>query len=705
MNHIEYLTKLGLFTATKAISSNVARKKGVYSVIHEYVNYHTQFLPINTSFSERVYCLKNNIDYVSTCKQCDTILKWQNATLGYLDFCSTKCSRNSPLTIAKYAATNIERYGVEHNITSEQSNIKRKKTNLKKFGVENSFQSEVIKDKIKITNIEKYGFSNPMQSEAIQYKTKITNNERYGTDYTFQSDIIKDKIKITNLERRGVENPMQSKIIQDKVKVTNNERYGTDYPSQSDIIKEKTKESNILHWGVEYPMQSKIIQDKVKETNNERYGTDYPSQSDIIKEKTKETNLKNWGVINPFQSDIIRAKVKETTFNNWGVEYISQSAEIQERITQTSIKKYGTERPQQSDIVKTNVIAANMIKYGVAYHTQSHLLHNDILVKLQSYDYLLSEHHTNKKSVVEISHNLNISPITTAAYLRYHNIEIIYYTGSFGQKQIYDFVSSIYIDSISINNRDIKTCEIDIFLPELNIGFEYNGTYWHSELTGTPKDYHINKTNTCKDNNIQLIQIWETDWKNKQDIVKSRISSILKLNQRIFARCCTIQELNIDQAILFFNETHLQEYEPADMHIGLIYDNEIVAAMSFYIMHNTEIELVQYSSKLYTNIIGGASKLLKYCINQYKITYLISYSDKMWSNGNLYIQLGFTKILDLLPNPFYFKGDSKLQTFSEILDNQSISLDATLSEWELLRANGYNRIWDCGSSQWELNLC
>lgn len=703
MKHVEYLTKLGLFTTTNKVKSNVVRNARRYSIIHEYINYHTQFLPTTVSFSERVYCLKQEIQSAPVCISCNKTLVWQNATLGYLTFCSTKCAQNSQQTRDKLILTNIARYGVEYNITSEQSNIKRKKTNIKRFGKENPFQADIIKEKIKETNLERHGVENPMQSKIIQEKTKITNNERYGVEYTFQSDIIKEKIKNTNNERYGVDNPMQSKIIQDRAKVTNNERYGTDYPSQSYIIKEKTKKTNILHWGVEYPMQSIILQNKVKVTNNERYGMDFPSQSNIIKEKTKETNLKNWGVINPFQSDIIRAKVKETTFKNWGVEYISQSAEIQERITQTSIKKYGTERPQQSDIVKANVIAANMIKYGVSYHTQSHLLHNDILIKLQSYDYLLSEHHIHKKSVVEISYNLNISPITTAAYLRYHNIEIIYYTGSFGQKQMYDFISSIYIGNISTNNRDIKTYEIDIFLPEHNIGFEYNGIYWHSELTNTPKDYHINKTLICNKHNIQLIQIWETEWLNKHDIVKSRISSLLGLNERIFARKCTIQEINNEQATQFFNETHLQGTESADVYIGLIYNNELVACMSFYCMTHYQVELLQYSSKLYINIVGGASKLLNYYIKNYNPNYIISYSDKRWSCGNLYKQLGFVNTVDLPPEPYYFKNNSGLITGIQMYDKLNIINDK-LSEWENAQANKYNRIWDCGSSQWELNL-
>jgi hypothetical protein len=56
---------------------------------------------------------------------------------------------------------------------------------------------------------------------------------------------------------------------------------------------------------------------------------------------------------------------------------------------------------------------------------------------------------------------------------------------------------------------------------------------------------------------------------------------------------------------------------------------------------NYEYELVRFASKLGCQVIGGASKLLKYFERNYNPKSLISYADRRYSNGKLYYSLGF----------------------------------------------------------------
>jgi len=83
---------------------------------------------------------------------------------------------------------------------------------------------------------------------------------------------------------------------------------------------------------------------------------------------------------------------------------------------------------------------------------------------------------------------------------------------------------------------------MDIYIPSMNIGIEYNGLYWHSELH-KGKNYHLNKYKKLKDIGITLIQIWEDDWFFKKDIVKSRLNNLFGLSNKIYARKCSIREI------------------------------------------------------------------------------------------------------------------------------------------------------------------
>src|SRR5699024_9063560 len=58
------------------------------------------------------------------------------------------------------------------------------------------------------------------------------------------------------------------------------------------------------------------------------------------------------------------------------------------------------------------------------------------------------------------------------------------------EESLYDFIKDNYKGEIIKNYRD--QLELDVYLPDLNIGFEYNGTYWHSDRF-KDKNYHLRK--------------------------------------------------------------------------------------------------------------------------------------------------------------------------------------------------------------------
>ena len=75
-------------------------------------------------------------------------------------------------------------------------------------------------------------------------------------------------------------------------------------------------------------------------------------------------------------------------------------------------------------------------------------------------------------------------------------------------------------------------------MPDYKFGIEFDGLYWHSNIY-KDNDYHLNKTELCEKENIQLLHIFEDEWVNKKEIVKSIIKSKLNIfENKIFARKC-----------------------------------------------------------------------------------------------------------------------------------------------------------------------
>lgn len=285
------------------------------------------------------------------------------------------------------------------------------------------------------------------------------------------------------------------------------------------------------------------------------------------------------------------------------------------------------------------------------------------------------------------------------------------------ETELLNFINTIYSGEIQSNIRGIiKNGELDIYLPNINLAIEYNGLYWHSERNNKMKDYHLNKLQKCQEQNIHLIQIFSDEWINKTEIVKTKLKNILKLEtNRIYARKCIIKEIDPKQKNIFLNQYHIQGECKSGIRLGLYYNDELAAVMTFQkpriaigrTKNNIEnsYELVRYASSI--NVIGGASKLLKHFIKEYKPNYIYSYSDNRWTNpnDNMYLKIGFTKIHISSPNYFYTKDFSKRYhryNFNKGVLKRLGADTEHKTENEIMKEWGYARIWDCGNTKYEL---
>lgn len=277
------------------------------------------------------------------------------------------------------------------------------------------------------------------------------------------------------------------------------------------------------------------------------------------------------------------------------------------------------------------------------------------------------------------------------------------------EQEVFDYIQSINPNAIQSERTILNGKEIDIFLPDYNIGIECDGLLFHSEKY-KEKKYHINKTELCESKGVRLIHIFEDEWENKRTILKSMFLNMFhKTSNRIFARKCIIKNVPTHDKTLFLDNNHVQGRSNSSVNLGLYYNDELVALMTFGKPRinmggdtsDGSWELVRFCNKLNTNVIGGASKLFKAFIKQYSPKKVVSYSDKRWATGNMYDKLGFTHSHDSAPNYFYIIGKERKNRFNF---RKSILLkdgyDANKTEHEIMLERGIYRIYDCGTKVW-----
>lgn len=287
---------------------------------------------------------------------------------------------------------------------------------------------------------------------------------------------------------------------------------------------------------------------------------------------------------------------------------------------------------------------------------------------------------------------------------------------TWNHKILYDFINEELQIKCVTNDRSIlpNNLELDIVVPDNHIAIEINGNFWHSFLAGNKdKSYHLTKTTECLIKNYHLIHFFESELLYKLDICKSMLRAKLgAIDKKIYARKCLIRTVSINEERIFLNENHLQGYIPSAIKIGMFLNDEMVAIMTFgkprYTRHY-EWEMLRFCSKINTTVIGAANKFLTYFETHYTPKSIISYANRRFSSGHLYDKLGFCKLRDTEPSYFYIKRDNyyDLHHRSSFTKQKALrmfpdSSDPNMTEWEIMKNNNYDKIYDCGTSVYEL---
>ena len=281
--------------------------------------------------------------------------------------------------------------------------------------------------------------------------------------------------------------------------------------------------------------------------------------------------------------------------------------------------------------------------------------------------------------------------------------------------EIYQYlIEKLGSENVILHDRSILNGkEIDIYLPKYKIGIEYNGLYWHSEVNGKDRWYHINKLNECNEKGINLIQIFEDEYFFNKEIVFKKIEHLLKIERfcpKIMGRKCSIRKIDNMTAKEFLIKNHIQGYSNTTISIGAFYQGILVGVMCFNKTGKQDewiLNRFATDNKYICQGVGG--KLFNFFIKQYNPLKIKSFADRRWtltSEKNLYTKLGF--ILTEVLNPDYryiYEKNPKERIHKFNLRKKSLhrhyDLSMDMTEKEMTKKLGYVKIWDCGLYKYE----
>jgi len=186
----------------------------------------------------------------------------------------------------------------------------------------------------------------------------------------------------------------------------------------------------------------------------------------------------------------MRKSIKE----KYDCDYILQNKEIRNKINDTNIKKYGNKCCLLNVNIKNKSKRTNIEKYGYEHSLQNEQIYEKCKIKssitkknkiIQKYNILKIDYDKNEfLCKCDICNNdYIISPHNFYQRIKYNTFSCticnsIDFSISGLEKLLINFIKENYTDKILLNDRKVlRGKELDIYLPELKLAFEFNGLY------------------------------------------------------------------------------------------------------------------------------------------------------------------------------------------------------------------------------------
>jgi len=321
-----------------------------------------------------------------------------------------------------------------------------------------------------------------------------------------------------------------------------------------------------------------------------------------------------------------------------------------------------------------------------------------------------------------VSKHMKISEICEKYDLKYDKVSEILSSNGVETNRWNGHIKKVNVSRISFLNKIISLLDENGIEYELNRKINNNCTvglvagdiaidiYKNKNLVDL---HHFNYRSllknrlfTCNSNGYRYIQILEDEYRDRPEVVLSKIKHIFgkdDMIRKIPGRKCDIIEISKDEAEMFLDKNHIQGFVGSTIHLGALYNGEIVGVMSFLNEGENKWNLTRFASLNGCICQGIGGKLFKYFVRKYDPFEIRSFADKRWtlsSDNNVYTKLGFKLEYSTPPGYYYANMNSyeriRRERFKKDKLSKKYGLPMTMTELEMANAIGYGRIWDCG---------
>lgn len=595
----------------------------------------------------------------------------------------------------------------------------------------------------KCANTLRFKNGNPGADPRVRKKMAETYKAKTGYDHPMHNPQVVDRVKQTNLDNHHGAYAQTTQEYRDRTVQTNVEKYGTEWPTQNEGVRERITQSVQNKYGVDNVSQLQEVKDKIRDTYMQHTGYDHYTHNPEAMREVQQSNLEKYGVPWAVSAKEVRSKAQQTILNKYGVDHAMKNPEVVDKAKRTTEERYGNKVYLLSEEGKKKTKDKMMQRYGKPKFSMTADWKADMMrdpSKLSVWLKFISSAqqaqtilygYGHVPSYQELARDFGVTVSTISHWLQKFGLqEKVKYTLSSMEDDVYQMLVSIDPNmNIQRHCRNIVPGrELDLYLPNFNMGIECDPTYTHNSSFGTawnkipmsPK-YHYVKNKQFMEKGVFVFHIFGYEWEHKRRIIESMIRSLTGNNSsKLYARQCAIKEVSYADALLFLEQNHRQGNSRSNIRLGLYYNDELVSLMTFSKtraliggMNESTWELLRFCSKLDTTVVGAASKLFKHFVHSHKEVHKVrSFSDMAHTRGNLYSTLGFQLSHESAPGyvwvsintdqAYHRMNAAKANIKAFLKDN---NLDLSRTEKQLMEEHGFAQVFDCGTKVWEWVRC
>ena len=279
---------------------------------------------------------------------------------------------------------------------------------------------------------------------------------------------------------------------------------------------------------------------------------------------------------------------------------------------------------------------------------------------------------------------------------------------------------------------DVRVCdrsllmpqEVDLYLPSLGIGIEFNGFWFHSSATSSPhckpRTYHRDKSDLALSRGVRLYHFWE-------DVDNTLILSVLAPHlgipsTRHHARSLVLSKVSPSEASSFYGLHHAKGCaSSSSTHYGLFTQDGLpVSMLSLSLGDAGRAHIERYCNVPFHQVAGGFSRLLTAFLREHpEVSTVLTYCDRDLSpdpSATVYARHGFDLLGSTVPSLRFWCGESlgfgydKGSVYSRQRCRKSVLLelnpkaDPSMSGLALAESMGLYPVYGCGSWSYSLDV-